>query len=261
MKSDQELIKKLRSNTLKCVIFDFDGTVYDIKEPLEDAVKEVIESYNIQADEELLLQEIAAIIESIQAHPIPKIILQSYDIFNQVTALSDIRFLKKLKIAAKMFTKYQANAKESSVFASVEPVVQHFKKAAEIIIVSHNQTAHIEDHLEKARLTSYFDKIYGADKLEALKPDPRVFDFFLEKEEGYSPKDIVVIGDMPTDIQAGNEAGFWTIAVQSGITSRDMLANYGPDLLLNNLGELLAILKNEDQLPSKSKINKAKVKM
>ncbi|MGV9172945.1 MAG: HAD family hydrolase [Promethearchaeia archaeon] len=261
MKPSQELIKKLRTHALKCFIFDFDGTLYDIKQPLKDAVAEVMDRYHLRVDKELLLQEIGSVIESIQAHPIPKIILESHDIFEHVTTLNDIRFLKKLKIAAKMFTKYQSNAKESSFFTNVEFLAQKLYDSSELIIVSHNQTAHIEERLEKAKLASYFSEIHGADKLQALKPNPRVFDFFLEKDEEYSPKEIAVIGDMPTDIQAGNKAGFWTIAVQSGITDRDVLERYGPDLILNSLDDLVGIIENGNQLPSKSNLNKAKIKM
>lgn len=261
MNNGQELIQKIHAGAIKCIIFDFDGTLYDIKEPLKSAVGNVVNAYNINADQELLLQEIGALIESIQAHPIPKIILESHDIFQHITTLNNIRFLKKLRIAAKMFTKYQAMAKDSSFFGSVEPLLEKLQKNSELIIVSHNQTAHIEEHLEKAHLQQYFSEIYGADELTALKPDPRVFDFFLEKEETYNPKEILYIGDMPTDIQAGNEAGFWTIAVQSGISSREVLERYGPDLFLNNLDELLNIVKKKNQLPSKSKLEKAKVRM
>jgi HAD superfamily hydrolase (TIGR01549 family) len=261
MKNGQELIKKIQSGAIKCLLFDFDGTLYDIKEPLEQAVDEAIKSYHLNADKELLLQEIAALIESIQAHPIPKIILQSHEIFKHITALSDISFLKKLRIATKMFSNFQAKARESTFFPSVEPVIQKLQENCELIIVSHNQTAHIKEHLKKTQLEHYFDEVYGADKLEALKPDPRVFDFFLQKEESYSPKEILYIGDMPTDIQAGNDAGFWTIAIQSGITNRETLWDYGPDLLLNNLHDLLDIIEKKDHLPSQSKMNKAKVRM
>jgi len=51
-----------------------------------------------------------------------------------------------------------------------------------------------------------------------------------------------MIGDMPSDITAGREAGLWTIGIASGVSKKEILLEYKPDLLINSLDEFLKIL-------------------
>ena len=52
----------------------------------------------------------------------------------------------------------------------------------------------------------------------------------------------MVIGDMPSDIEAAKEAGLCTIGIASGISKKDVLAYIGPDLLVDSLEELLELV-------------------
>ena len=113
MKNSEQLIKRLKSGFFRGIIFDFDGTILDIREPLEKSIQEVFNEYKIETEIETTIQEIGALLETIQAYPLPKILLQSHDIFKYITTLKNITFLKKLQIAAKIFTKYLTLSKEA----------------------------------------------------------------------------------------------------------------------------------------------------
>ena len=52
-----------------------------------------------------------------------------------------------------------------------------------------------------------------------------------------------MIGDMPSDIIAGREAGLWTIGVTSGVSKKEILVEYQPDLIIDSLEELLNVLE------------------
>ncbi|KKL44570.1 hypothetical protein LCGC14_2364370, partial [marine sediment metagenome] len=54
--------------------------------------------------------------------------------------------------------------------------------------------------------------------------------------------EFLMIGDMPSDIIAGREAGFLTIGVSSGVSTKEILSDYKPDLLIESLDELLKVL-------------------
>ncbi|HAA89801.1 MAG TPA: hypothetical protein DCE07_04400 [Peptococcaceae bacterium] len=50
------------------------------------------------------------------------------------------------------------------------------------------------------------------------------------------------VGDSPADIVAGKSAGTLTVAVLTGAGSRDALADFGPDLILESIRDLPAAL-------------------
>lgn len=65
----------------------------------------------------------------------------------------------------------------------------------------------------------------------------------LENYEKRRRDEFLMIGNMPSDITAGREAGFWTIGVASGVSKTEILTNYKPDLLVESLDELEKILE------------------
>jgi len=241
MKNDQ-LIEKLRKRDLKAVVFDFDGTILDIKKPLEKSIEEVFTEKGITTDMESSVLEIGAVLESIQGYPIPKILLQSYDIFQQITALEKLPFLKKFRIALKIFAKYQTYSKEAELFPGIKPLLEYLNKGTDLYIISHNQTKNVIEHLQKEEIEKYFKGVFGADELPALKPSPDALLPVLEQYKTTRSKDFLILGDMPSDIESGQEAGVHTIGIASGISKKDVLENYNPDLLVDSISELNDLL-------------------
>ena len=54
----------------------------------------------------------------------------------------------------------------------------------------------------------------------------------------FQGKRIVIVGDTPLDITCGREMGAKSVAVATGPYSPDVLARYGPDVLLPNLADV-----------------------
>ncbi len=241
-----QLVEQFKKKSIRCIIFDFDGTLLDVKKALKDAVIEVFDYYKIIADIDHTIQEIGTVLESIQGHPIPKILLQSYDLFKNISSLQKFSFLKKLRIAVKLFTRYLDYSKEeATIFPGTKELLEHLSKQHDLYIVSHNQTKSILDHLEKEGLTKYFKGIFGADKLIEMKPSIKAFQPIFELHDSFKAREFVMIGDMPSDIEAGQEAGFWTIALTSGVSNEAVLAQYNPDIIIHSLEELLELINNK----------------
>lgn len=246
MNRDGQLIKLLQTGALRGIIFDFDGTLLDIREILEKSIEEVLAEKSVNVDMETTIQEIGALLETIQGYPLPKVLLESYEIFNHITALNGLTYFKKLRIAVKIFAKYLEYAKEASFFPGVKPLLEKLGKSSDLFIVSHNKTETIMEHLEKEELNGdFFKGVYGSDKIPIQKPDPMALQPALENYEKRRRDEFVMIGDMPSDITAGREAGFWTIGVASGVSKRQILAEYQPDLLIDSFNELLDLLKKK----------------
>ena len=106
MSSDNQLIKRFHAGSIRGIIFDFDGTLLDISEPLKKSIEEIFEKKKINADIETTVEEIGALMETIQALSLPQILLQSYELIKHISSLQSLTYLKKLEIAARIFTKY-----------------------------------------------------------------------------------------------------------------------------------------------------------
>jgi len=246
MNSDNELVKRLQNGTIRGIIFDFDGTLLDIREPLRNSIEEVFNEKQISYDIETTMQEIGALMEIIQGTPLPKIILEAFELFKYINSLQSITFLKKLRIATKIFTTYLTYAKEAPFYPEADDFIKKFKKSYDFFIVSHNQTKNIIPHLEENKIKSVFKGVFGADLLPGLKPDPDALNPVFESYKSCNLKEFIMIGDMPSDIQAGREAGVWTVGVASGVSKKEMLADFEPDLLIDSLDELKRLIENKN---------------
>ena len=246
MNSDNELAKRLQNGPIRGIIFDFDGTLLDIRESLKTSIEEVFNEKQINYDIETTMQEIGALMEIIQGTPLPKIILEAHELFKYINSFQSITFLKKLRIATKIFTTYLTYAKEAPFYPEADDFIKKFKKSYDFFIVSHNQTKNIIPHLEENKIKSVFKGVFGADLLPALKPDPDALNPVFESYKSCNLKEFIMIGDMPSDIQAGREAGVWTVGVASGVSKKEMLADFEPDLLIDSLDELKRLIENKN---------------
>ncbi len=60
---------------------------------------------------------------------------------------------------------------------------------------------------------------------------------------GIAPAGLIKVGDTVADIQEGKAAGVVTIAILAGTQSREDLINAEPDFAINNLGQIMNIIK------------------
>ena len=94
--------------------------------------------------------------------------------------------------------------------------------------------------LEKFSLIKYFNHVQGTDGFPA-KPEP---DVILKSLEilGVSPKDCLMIGDAPSDMEAGRRAGVQTCAVRYGYGDLEAMARFSPDFWIDHPSQLSASL-------------------
>ncbi len=242
MNRTNELSNRLESRSLKGIIFDFDGTLLDIREILEKSIEEVLVDQNITVDMEITIQEIGALLETIQGFPLPKILLESYEIFKHISSLNSLSYFKQLRIAVKIFSKYFDYSKDAPLLPGAKLLLKKLAKSFDLFIVSHNKTETIMGHLEDEDIAKFFKGVYGSDRIPVQKPDPLALQPPLETYDIRKRDEFLMIGDMPSDIIAGREAGLWTIGVASGVSKKEILSEFKPDLLIDSLDELVNLL-------------------
>ena len=91
--------------------------------------------------------------------------------------------------------------------------------------------------LQGLGLAGHFPIIYGGNSFESKKPDPEGVETIL-REVGAAPAQAMVVGDSEIDVQTARNAGTWVCGVTYGFGSH-RLAEYPPDILVDNLTELL----------------------
>lgn len=98
--------------------------------------------------------------------------------------------------------------------------------------------------LEISRLAPFFDVIVALDDVTHAKPDPEPILRALQILNS-KPEETIMVGDNYHDIEAGKNAGTYTAGVAWSIKGRDFLSSYNPDYMLDNMRDLLKILKVE----------------
>lgn len=102
--------------------------------------------------------------------------------------------------------------------------------------------------VEGLGLAGHFRFVYGGNSFERKKPDPLGVEIIL-REFGAAPTQVLFVGDSEIDVQTARNAGTWACGVTYGFGSH-RLAEYPPDLLVDNLTELLPHLAG-GSLPSR----------
>jgi phosphoglycolate phosphatase len=90
--------------------------------------------------------------------------------------------------------------------------------------------------LEGLGIAGHFQIVYGGNSFDRKKPDPMGVETIL-REFGASPSSAMIVGDSEIDVQTARNSGTWACGVTYGFGSH-MLAEYPPDVLVDNLTEL-----------------------
>ncbi|PYZ92841.1 pyrophosphatase PpaX [Salipaludibacillus keqinensis] len=105
--------------------------------------------------------------------------------------------------------------------------------------------------LELMGLDHFFTVVISLDEVTKYKPDPQPLDKALEKL-GSSADRAVMVGDSEHDILGGKNAGTKTAGVSWSIKGREHLASYEPDVMLENMTDLLDYLGVKHNIDHKS---------
>jgi len=109
-------------------------------------------------------------------------------------------------------------------------------------LVTAKRRATVELAFERLPLAHYFDVVVGAEDTERHKPFPDPLLLALERLDARA-EDAAYVGDAPFDIAAARAAGVFAVGVTwGGMHTRERLAEYEPDVLVDDAEELLGVL-------------------
>jgi len=236
-------MEKINLEKYKGVIWDLDGTIFNISDALKKAVDDGIEKYQLIIERDEVMEEIAHLIEEIQNYPVPKILLNSYELL-KVNFLSGIGFFKKLRIAIFLFNQFNKYKDAgSTIYDGIDNLLtKMFDKKLKLAILTNNKSQYAEEVLDKFNLTKYFDIIVGFNEVSEVKPNPEGLNIILNKWK-INSSETIFIGDMTTDVDAGKSANVMMICVASGLAQKETLLQHNPDILVDNTEELIKLFE------------------
>ena len=206
------------------IAFDVDGTVLDTFDHIRATYIEVFEKYipGYKYTEEQ--------IKSFFGPPLPDTFMSIVGDIERTNFLVD----KYREISIKNMHKYL------KVFPGIIDALEHFRKNGyKLAVVSNKLKAAILDGFEIVGVTKYFDYIIGYDSVTNPKPDP---EGIRKIEEHFNDK-CILVGDSIFDIETGKNANITTVGVTWALTSKEQLQNAGADYVIDNIEELIEIVK------------------
>jgi HAD superfamily hydrolase (TIGR01509 family) len=203
------------------IVFDLDGTIVDSKKAYRQAAAEAFSVFG----KKLLDQRVA--LEIPRRFELEKTL-------NDLIQGIDVEDFCKVYLKAY----YMATAR-SAPFPHVSEALEKLLSKAKLGLTTrrHMPNRDVVCQLEKLGLHGFFSAVVTGIETESPKPSPQPI-FKCAKEMGVSPSKCVAVGDSIIDIKAGKNAGTKTVAVLSGIFSRDELQSENPDLILENVTKL-----------------------
>jgi len=215
------------------LIFDLDGTLIDSAEDLALAVNGMLQEFGYSP---ISLDQVRDFI----GDGTPKLTERT---LKTVGAISDPDHEDFDKFYQVLLKHYEANIANKS---TVYPGVFEFLDAHTdypMGVVTNKPSRFTMPTLEAHNLAKYFSFVAGGDAFELKKPDPYPIQQAMEALESL-PQQTVMIGDGDTDIQAGNAAGAYTVAVLYGNRPEEELLKLSPDYSIRKFSELHSIVED-----------------
>lgn len=217
---------------IKCILFDFDGTLIDTNEVVVESLKDSIKVFT---GESLELDDLIPIL----GKPIS----------------DQMRYFSK-DLCEEMVEHYRKEYRsmegdKTFIFNNVEELLKTLKnKGYRVGITSNKSRRGINFGLNKFNLKSYIDYIVSVDDVKKKKPHPECI-YKIMDEEGYSKDELIIIGDSPHDIRCGINAGIKNVLVSWTLFPSIEFKAASPDYIIEDPLELIEML--EEEMYSKEK--------
>jgi phosphoglycolate phosphatase len=210
---------------LKLVIFDLDGT-------LLDAYAAIINSFNYT------MHELGYSYQANQA-------IRKAVGWGDANLLKPFVKKKDLACALTIYRRHHSLAllKGSHLFPYARKLLAQLKKkGCKLAVASNRPTRFSRILIRHLKLENHLDYILCADRLRHAKPHPEILNNIMQKFS-VRPREVIYVGDMAIDAQAGRRAKVKTIIVTTGSSSRKEIQKEKPYLIIKRLKDLLKILR------------------
>jgi phosphoglycolate phosphatase len=206
---------------VKGIILDLDGTIVDSREAYLEAVKAAFAAIGQTVDIKI-------------ATEIPRRLEQNLSINNMIKGVDAQKFLD-----AYLKSYYKVTAIKTKPMPNVSETLKKLSRKAKLALTTMRYVPRekVIKELEKFGLAKYFKLVVTALDTYHPKPSPEAL-IMCAKHLGIQISECAVVGDSIADVRAGRNVGAKTVAVLSGIFTREELEMEQPNLILKSVNEL-----------------------
>lgn len=205
---------------MKCVVFDFDGTLADS----EGIMINIYDYFAKKNNRPKLTEEIKQQLRD--------------GTTRQAIKWAGVRFWQIPGLLNIARVEYKKRSSKIKIFGGMEGVAKSLSKDYDLYILSTNSEKTVRKILKKTEFKPKVTILKGSSifgKEKALKG--------LLKNSQYDPKASWMIGDEMRDIVAGNKAGLNTVGVTWGLQSEAGLNLARPDFIISKPRDILNIVR------------------
>jgi putative hydrolase of the HAD superfamily len=211
----------MRTNSIRAIVFDFDGVILDTEVPEYKAWSHIFKSFGIELSEDEWLPAIGT-----------RWAIDPYQMLKdkiQQLPSKETLLLQKRKIVADILENSEP------IDGVLDWIIRAKELGLKLAIASSSSVGWLNTHLIRMKLIDFFDAIVGYDELTLPKPAP---DTYLKacRLLGTKPLNAVAIEDSRHGLDAAICAGLKTIVVPRGLTAG--INTTGANIVIGSLSEL-----------------------
>ena len=131
--------------------------------------------------------------------------------------------------------------KEARPFPGAHDLLARSHAAGQRVVLASSASAEeLEHYLGLLDAHDLVETTTSSDDVENTKPAPDIFATALKKLGDIDPKEVVVVGDTPYDIEAAAKCGIAAVGLRSGKFSDEVLRKAGAVAIYDDVASLLA---------------------
>ncbi|MEM1563693.1 MAG: HAD family hydrolase [Candidatus Bathyarchaeia archaeon] len=207
---------------VKGIIIDLDGTLVDSKEAYREALAKAMEKLGIKEFNHNLVLEI------------PRRLEQNLPINDLLPEIHIEKFLD-----AYLTAYYKLAEDKAKLLPNMQETLETLSRKAKLALLTMRYVPckNVVNWLGKVGLAKYFQCVVTALNTKFPKPSPKAL-VDCARRLDVEVDECAIVGDSVADVRAGKNAGAKTVAVLSGIFTREELEKEKPDLIIKDIGEL-----------------------
>ncbi|CDM92383.1 MULTISPECIES: HAD hydrolase-like protein [Limnospira] len=213
----KDILNPMGDRHEKIIIFDFDGTLADTLEVVISITNDLAADFGYSPTTATDLQQ-----------------LQNLNSW-QIIKLSNISLFKIPKLLRRVQQELQNNLGSISLFPGIPEALNDLKnQGCQLSIITSNSPSNVEFVLNRHGVLALFDNLNSESTLFGKH---RIINRLL-KQQNIPKHKAVYVGDETRDITAAHKSQIKSIAVTWGFNSANVLAQYQPDLMINQPQDL-----------------------
>ncbi len=206
---------------IRLVVFDFDGTLFDTREDIADAVNFARRRFALP---ELPLETVTSMV----GYGVKTLTRRAF-------AGTQVDPEQALDVLMQYYTTHPST--KAKLYPGVAETLPHIDAVK--TVVSNKPEVLVRQMLQEHGLLGHFDFLAGGDTFPRLKPDPQAIHFFQQRYR-LDPREILVVGDHAPDIEMARAAGTWSAFCRYGFFREDPV---GADFQLDSFDQLPAVIR------------------